>query len=154
MMNGQVLKQLKLGDSLSKDKTTKSNLQELLEKKRRRRLAQKAEKRAEQFIESAINAEQQDSGLVSLLMFGHIGEQKQNQNRASTSLIEVRINPFQRGTQGESPKRFGSMSFQASPNMVGVEGLKELSKDLYQKIQEEEKNKKSKRSQLSSLLQK
>jgi hypothetical protein len=46
------------------------------------------------------------------------------------------------------------MSFQASPNMVGAEGLKELSKDLYQKIQEEEKNKKSKRSQLSSLLQK
>ena len=39
MMNGQVLKQLKLGDSISKEKATKSNLQELLEKKRRRRLA-------------------------------------------------------------------------------------------------------------------
>ena len=47
MMNGQVLKQLKLGDSLIKEKITKSNLQEVLERKRRKKLAKKAEKRAD-----------------------------------------------------------------------------------------------------------
>ena len=50
--------------------------------------------------------------------------------------------------------RFGSMSFQVSPQMAGGEGLRELSKDLYLKLQEQDKTKKSKRSELSHLLKK